>query len=80
MALSWVTSNDINYKLDEINDFLGKKYTLDHPDKKRDWRTYEREFSHRIRTAIKDLDPIVDELIKSINILRGLGNPHSLPL
>ena len=26
MALSWVTSNDINYKLDEINDFLGKKY------------------------------------------------------
>ncbi len=36
-----VSSDDIRYKLEEINDVLGKKYRLGHPAKERDWRTYE---------------------------------------
>ena len=50
-----ISSDDIKYKLDEINDILGKKYRLEYPEKKRDWRTYEQEFSHRIKTAMRDL-------------------------
>ncbi len=30
-----VTGDDIQYKLREINEILGKKYRLEHPGKKR---------------------------------------------
>ena len=39
-----VTGDDIHYKLEEINNILGKQYVLEHPVKERDWRTYEKEF------------------------------------
>ena len=48
-----IRSDDIRYKLEETNDILGKKYRLGHPGKERDWRTYEHEFSHRIKTAMR---------------------------
>nr|WP_290705008.1 hypothetical protein [Ferroplasma sp. Type II] len=41
------TGDDIQYKLEEINNILGKKYVLEHPKKERDWRTYEQEFAQR---------------------------------
>ena len=52
-----VTGDDIQYKLEEINDIIGRKYRLEHPGKERDWKTYEQEFSQRIKTAMRDLDP-----------------------
>ncbi len=75
-----VTSQDIQYKLEEINSILGKKYRLEHPDKKRDWRTYEQEFSLRIKTAMRDLEPLIDEAVSTITIIHGPGHPHSLSL
>ena len=75
-----VTGDDIQYKLQEINDILGKKYRLEHAGKKRDWRTYEQEFSLRIKTAMKDLEPLIDEAVSTITIIRGPGHPHSLSL
>ncbi len=75
-----VTGDDIQYKLQEINDILGKKYRLEHPGKKRDWRTYEQEFSLRIKTAMKDLEPLIDEAVSTITIIHGPGHPHSLSL
>ena len=75
-----VTGDDIQYKLQEINDILGKKYVLEHPEKKRDWRTYEQEFSLRIKTAMKDLEPLIDEAVSTITIIHGPGHPHSLSL
>ena len=75
-----VTGDDIQYKLQEINDILGRKYRLEHPGKKRDWRTYEQEFSLRIKTAMRDLEPNIDEAVSSITIIHGTGHPHSLSL
>jgi transposase len=75
-----VMSNDIQYKLEEINDLIGKKYALEHPKKERDWRTYEQEFSARIKTAMKDLDPLIQEAVSTIHIIHGPGHPYSLSL
>ena len=33
---------------------LGEKCAPEHPEKQRDWRTYDQEFSLRIKTAMKD--------------------------
>ena len=74
------TGDDIQYKLEEINNILGKKYVLEHPKKERDWRTYEQEFAQRIRMAMKDLDPLVNEAVSTIRIVPGAGHPHSLTL
>ena len=58
-----ITSDDIHYKLEEINSLLGKKYALEHPKEERDWRTYEQEFAQRIKTAMRDLDLPVNEAV-----------------
>jgi len=76
--MSRIMGNDIQYKLEEINSILGKRYRLDHPE--RDWRTYEQEFSRRIKMAMKDLDPLVNQAVSAIRIIKGPGHPHSLSL
>ena len=78
--MSKISSDDIHYKLEEINSILGKKYKLDHPEKDRDWRTYEQQFSLRIKTAMRDLDPLINEAVSTLHIVHGPGPPHSLTL
>ena len=75
-----IRSDDIQYKLEEINSTIGKKYRLEHPEKERDWRTYEQEFSRRIKMAMKDLDPLVNEAVSIMRIVHGPGHPHSLTI
>ena len=75
-----IRSDDIQYKLEEINSTIGKKYRLKHPEKGRDWRTYEQEFSRRIKMAMKDLDPLVNEAVSIMRIIHGPGHPHSLTI
>ena len=75
-----IAGDDIQYKLEEINSILGKKYALEHPKKERDWRTYEQEFAQRIKMAMKDLDPLVNEAVSMIRIVPRAGHPHSLTL
>ena len=72
--------NNIQYKLEEINSIFGKRYRLEHPERERDWRTYEQEFSRRIKMAKKDLDPLVSEAVSTIHIIHGPGHLHSLTL
>ena len=80
MRSSMITSEDIQRKLREIDDYLGRKYVLEHPPKKRDWRTYEQQFTLRIRTAMSELDPLIRQAVSVIHILQGPGHPHSLTL
>jgi len=77
--MGMVRSGDIQYKLEEINNILGKKYVQEHPEKKRDWRTYESEFSQRIKTAMEELDPLISKAVSIMHIERP-GHPHSLSL
>ena len=51
-----VFDEDLKLKLEEIDRTIAKKYKLEHPMKGRDRRTYEQQFSHRIKTAMKELD------------------------
>jgi len=75
-----VFDDDIKLKLEEIHGFIAKKYKLEHPKNKRDWRTYEEQFSHRIKTAMKELDPLVKEAVSDIKIHHGPGHPYNLTL
>ena len=71
---------DIRYKLEEINSIIGKKYKLEHPKQQRDWRTYEQQFALRIKTAMKELDPLIREAVSTLHVVHGPGHPHSLTL
>ena len=71
---------DIRYKLEEINSIIGKKYKLEHPKQQRDWRTYEQQFALRIKTVMKDLDPLIREAVSTLHVVHGPGHPHSLTL
>ena len=75
-----VFDEDIKLKLEEIDRIIAKKYKLEHPMKERDWRTYEQQFSHRIKTAMKELDPLVKEAVSTITIHHGPGHPYDLTL
>ena len=75
-----ITGEDIRYKLEEIDSTLRNKYKLEHPKKERDWITYEQEFSTRIKLAMKELDPLIQEAVSSIKIIHGPGHPYSLSL
>ena len=78
--MSRIMAEDIHYKLEEINNILGKQYALEHPVKERDWKNYENEFSERIKTAMMELEPLVNEAVSLIHISKGPGHPHSLSL
>ena len=75
-----VFDDDIKTKLDEIDEIIARKYNSEHPMKKGDWRTYEQQFSHRIKTAIKELDPLVKEAVSVIHIHHGPSHPFDLTL
>ena len=47
-------SADIQSK--DIDDYIRQEYLDQHPNKERDWRTYEEQFTRRIRIAMKSLD------------------------
>ena len=48
-----------------------KKYKEEHPDEKRDWRTYEQRTTERLKTAFKELRPLIHEAVSSIKFISG---------
>jgi len=76
-----IRDEDIRNKLKELDDHIRKEYIETHPEKDRDWRTYEQQFSRRIKEAMKSLDPLISEAVSSIRIVRGgAGRPDALTL
>ncbi len=78
--MSRIMTEDIHYKLEEINSILGKQYALEHPPKERNWKNYEKEFPERIKKAMRELDPLVKEAVSAIHTAPKPGHPHSLSL
>jgi len=69
-----IRDEDIRDKLKELDDHIRKEYIESHPEKERDWRTYEQQFARRIKEAMKRLDPLIHEAVSSIRIDRmGAG-------
>jgi transposase len=78
--MSKVTDEDVRRTVKELDDHIRKEYLETHPEKERDWRTYEQQFSKRIRDAIKALDPLIHEAVSTIRIEPRTGRPDSLTL
>jgi transposase len=69
-------------KVTAILDKIIEEYKKEKPKAKRDWRTYEQRLAKRIRTAISELEPLIDEAIASIKIVpkRRRGRKPELTL
>jgi len=75
-----IWSKDIGKKLKDIDAFLLDQYKESRTKKKRNWRTYEEQYALRIKEAMKQLKPLVDEAVDSIKIMNAAGRPHELTL
>lgn len=73
-------TSDIRERLKDIEQFLLDEYKESKEKKKRDWRTYEQRLMRRIKGAMKNLEPLVDEAIKTIKVHRSKGNKPKLSL
>ncbi|MDI6917173.1 MAG: ISNCY family transposase [Thermoplasmatales archaeon] len=71
-------SEEIKERLKDIEEFLLDEYKQNKEEKKRDWRTYEQRLTIRIKEAIKNLEPLIDEATKAIEIHRGKGRRPEL--
>ncbi len=61
-------------------DVLLQEYKKDRPEKKRDWRTYEERHARRIKVAMRELEPLVEEAVEPLQIAKGPGPNHVLTL
>ena len=71
---------DVRRTVKELDEHIRKEYIESHPKEERDWRTYEQEFSRRIRDAMKSLDPLIHEAVSTIRVVPRTGRPDSLTL
>ena len=62
-----VTTKEVR-ELANILDDIIEHYNDTNEDKKRDWRTYEQRFALRVKKAMKELSPLVEEAINTLNI------------
>lgn len=75
-----IWSKHIREKLKDIDEFLLEQYKENNEKKKRNWRTYEEQYALRIKEAMNQLKPLVDEAIDTIEISKVPGRPHKLTL
>ncbi|MEK7517580.1 MAG: ISNCY family transposase [Patescibacteria group bacterium] len=73
-------SKDLRKRVKEIGEYLLEEYKQSKKENKRDWRTYEQDYSRRIKEAIKQLSPLIDEAVSSIKISSSVGSPNKLTL
>ena len=65
-----ITTKEVREITSVIDDII-EEYKEKSTSKERDWRTYEQRVAKRLRTAFKELKPLVQEAAKSINIVKG---------
>jgi len=73
-------SKQITERLKDIEEFLLDEYKSSKEERKRDWRTYEQRLMYRIKEAIRNLEPLIDEAVETIKIQRGKGRKPILIL
>jgi transposase len=54
-----------------ILDDIVKEYKEEHHEKERNWRTYEQRVAERLKTAFRELKPLVHEAASSIHFVSG---------
>ena len=78
-----ITEKEVAEKLAQLEEII-KQYKEDNPYKdNRDWRTYEERLNHKIRIAIRSLEPMINEAIATLHMMKNeerRGRPQSLKL
>ncbi len=74
-----LTSDDIRDRIKDIEEIVLKQYKEKKVERKRDWRTYEQQVMNRIKGAIRDLEPLINDA-SNIEIHRSKGRPPELEL
>ncbi len=64
-----ITTKEVQ-KTAQTLDYILDEYKKQIPKKKRDWRTYEQRLTERIRTAIRELEPLIEEAVSSIRVVK----------
>ncbi len=64
-----ITTKEVQETAKILDDIIDE-YKKETPKKKRDWRTYEQRLSLRLRTAIRELEPLIEEAISTLNIVK----------
>jgi len=77
-----ITNKQLSNKLKELDKILLERYTRkskkERKKKKRDWRTYEEQYSERIRRCMKELEPLLKEASCNIRITNKRGKKFQL--
>ncbi|MEK6872329.1 MAG: ISNCY family transposase [Nanoarchaeota archaeon] len=77
-----ITNKQLRYKLKELDKILLDKYAKkskrERKKKKRDWRTYEEQYSERIKKCMKELEPLLKEASCNIRIANKRGKKFQL--
>ncbi|HTT44714.1 MAG TPA: hypothetical protein VMH38_01695 [Thermoplasmata archaeon] len=74
-----LTRERVQQRLADLEHLVQEEYKPRHPPKKRDERTYEEQWAHRIRSVMRDLGPLVHEAC-SVGRLEGPGPKPILTL
>ncbi|MHB1887434.1 MAG: ISNCY-like element ISFac3 family transposase [Acidimicrobiales bacterium] len=56
-----ITEEQVRRQVEDLGRLVEEEYKPQHPPKKRDWRTYEEQWAHRLRQVMRDLGPLVQE-------------------
>ena len=77
-----ITNKQLKYKLKELELILQKKYARkskrERKKTKRDWKTYEEQYSERIRKCMRELEPLLKEASDKIRIINKRGKKFRL--
>ncbi len=65
-----VRTKEVRDVVSVLDDII-KEYKEEHPRAKRDWRTYEQRAADRLKTAFRELKPLVHEAVSSIRFVSG---------
>ena len=65
-----VNTKEVRDVVSMLDDIV-KEYKEEHPAQKRDWRTYEQRVAERLKTAFRELKPLVHEVVSSCNFVSG---------
>src|SRR3989338_3327959 len=75
-----IRTEELRKRLKFVEEFLMVQYKMDHKEKKRDWRTYEQQLMYKIKEAVRNIDPLVEEAVATIKIEKGQGRNSELML
>ena len=74
-----VIAKDVRKRVKELEEII-EAYKKEHPKRKRNYIEYEREFKKRLKKSIRNLDNLISESVRGIDIFYRHKDRHSLSL